>query len=203
MDSQLAPSGFLFVFILSSSFIRRRSVSFCPCSSSRRFCDILGARIVLWEGSLRSCLDRPWRREAPLFLLEVSGPFPLLSFEAPSFATGLEGCPAAPPSAGGVRTGVLQSAGHTRPMICKALLVMALCSFSIYVFIRCFPCRLKGSFLLSFCLASRPRRAVRARFRFSDRSRRRRSARSPAVVVVAAVGAFDLGARGALFCRRV
>ena len=151
MDSQLAPSGFLFVFILSSSFIRRRSVSFCPCSSSRRFCDILGARIVLWEGSLRSCLDRPWRREAPLFLLEVSGPFPLLSFEAPSFATGLEGCPAAPPSAGGVRTGVLQSAGDTRPMICKVLLVMVLCSSSIYVFIRCFPCRLKGSFLLSFC----------------------------------------------------
>ena len=155
-------------------------------------------------GSLRSCLDRPWRREAPLFLLEVSGPS-LLSFEAPSFATGLEGCPAAPPSAGGVRTGVLQSAGDTRPMICKVLLVMVLCSSSIYVFIRCFPCRLKGSFLLSFCLASRPRRAVRARFRFSDRSRRRRSARSPAVVVVvaAAVGAFDLGARGALFCRRV
>ena len=150
MDSQLAPSGFSFRFLschllsfvvaLSPSVLVPLRVDFVTFSGRASCCG---------RGSLRSCLDRPWRREAPLFLLEVSGPS-LLSFEAPSFATGLEGCPAAPPSAGGVRTGVLQSAGHTRPMICKALLVMALCSFSIYVFIRCFPCRLKGSFLLSF-----------------------------------------------------
>ena len=44
---------------------------------------ILGARIVLWEGSLRSYLDRPWRREAPLFLLEVSGPFPFCRSRRP------------------------------------------------------------------------------------------------------------------------
>ena len=70
-------------------------------------------RIVLREG--RS--DRVWivlgGVKRPSFLLGSFGPFSSPSFEAPSFAAGLDGCAEAPPSAGGVRTAVLQSAGDS------------------------------------------------------------------------------------------
>ena len=158
-------------------------------------------------GSLRSSLDRSWRCEAPFLLLGSFGPFSSLSFEAPSFAARL--------GAAAPRRRLLQAALNGGATKCGRL------SPWIYEE-RTFLKKRLGCFL--FSLLARPFS------RPSDLKSRSCSnegfisagavcAASSylafsiigggfgrlffVVVVVVFVVAFDLGARGALFGRRV
>ena len=156
---------------------------------------------MLWEG--RS--DRVWivlgGVKRPSFLLGSFGPFSSPSFEAPSFAAGLEGFAAASPSAGGVRTAVLQSAGDSAHDLQGYACHGALLIFHLHFYPLLSPSFKRLTFF-SLSVLALLGHAVLYGPGFGSRIVPVGGGR-PFFAVVVAVAAFDLGARGALFGRRV
>ena len=139
----------------------------------------------------------------PSFLLGSFGPFSLLSFEVPSFAAGLEGCAAAPPSAGGVPTAVLQSAGDSAHDLQGTARHGALLIFHLHFYPLLSPSFKRNTFFSLSVLALLGHAALYG-LGFGSRTVPVGAGRLfLAVVVVAAVAAFVLGARGALCGQRV
>ena len=146
---------------------------------------------MLWEGSLRSCLDRPLGGVKRLFSFWKFGPFSsivrgaLFCYRLRRMPRGAAFCRRR--SNGGATKCWRYSAYDLQGPACHGALLIFHLRF--YPLLSLSFKRLLSSLLL-FGVSATSRRT--GPFRFSDRSRRRRSARSPAVVVVvAAVGAFD------------